>query len=246
MRQQILIVEDKRVHMEALCKILKDLQKDIEIFCANNAADAYRLAMEHRIHLFMVDIILNANLPGDTAGLKFVQEMRGTKRYAFTPVIFITSLEDPKLFSYSQLHCFGYIEKPFSVEQVRKYVLEALEFPVTEDKERCVFFRKDGIVYAKYLKDIVWIEASRRKIVVHCINDCLEISYMNSEEILQELDSSLFVRCSRFAIINRKFVKEIDYSNRYIKLKGVDKLIEIGARMKKKFKSEMENGSSCS
>lgn len=244
MRQQILIVEDKKAHMDALCKIIHNLHKDIEIFCVDNASDAYKIAMERRIHLFLVDIILNVNQPGDTAGLKFVQEMRGTKKYAFTPIIFITSLEDPKLFSYSQLHCFGYIEKPFSIEQVRKCVLDALEFPVAEDKERCVFFRKEGIVYAKYLKEIILIEGGRRRIIVHCINDKLEIPYMTCEEIMKELDSQIFIRCSRYAIINRKFVEQIDYINRFVKLKGIDKLVEIGIKTKKTFKSEMENGSS--
>lgn len=246
MRQHVLIVEDKKAHREVLCKIINGLHRDIEVYCAQNAPEAYRIAMEHHICLFLVDIILDVNQPGDTSGLKFVQELRGIKRYAFTPIVFITSLEDPKLFSYSQLHCFGYIEKPFSIEQVEKCVLEALDFPVVEDKERCVFLRKDGIVYAKYLKDIVLVEAERRKLTIHCVNDILEISYMNCEEMLQELDSPSFIRCSRYAIINRDFVEEIDYANRFIRMRGIDKMVEIGTRMKKKFRSEMENGSSSS
>lgn len=241
MKRKILIVEDKKSHMDALCKIIDDLHEDIEIFCASDSSLAYQIAMEHHIHLFLIDIILNADQLGDVTGLRFVQEIREVKKYSFTPVIFVTSLEDPKLYSYSQLHCFDFIEKPFSKNQVQKCVLKALEFPVVADKERNVFFRKDGIIYSKCINDIIYIESKKRKIIVHCINDKLEIPYKTCDEIMQDLDSELFIRCSRYAIINKKYIEQIDYTNRYVKMKHIEPLIEIGIIMKSKFKQEVEN-----
>ena len=152
------------------------------------------------------------------------------------------SLEDPKLYSYSQLHCYGYIEKPFSVAQVKDIILGALEFPVKEDDDRYVYFRKDGIVYSVYIKEIIYIESSRRKITIHCVNDELEIPYRTCGEILQELDSKSFVQCSRYCIVNKKYIKQIDYTNRFIKLRNVDAPIEIGIIVKKSFKQSVENG----
>lgn len=90
MLQKVLIIEDNKAHVEALCKIIRDLQRDMQVYRACNAGEAFRTELEHYI--------------------RFAKEVRGISKYCFIPLLFITSLEDPKLHSYSQLHCFGYIE----------------------------------------------------------------------------------------------------------------------------------------
>lgn len=242
MRKNVLILEDKKSHREALHKIVSDITQDIMIYMASDIQKAYQITMENHIHLFLVDIILCPETPGDVLGLTFAQEIRKIKKYQFTPLVFITSLEDPKLYSYSHLNCLGYIEKPFSTEQIRKIVLKALRFPVQDDIERFAYFRKDGIVYAKCIRDIIYIENVRRKVVIHCKNDVLEIPYKTCEEILKEMDSNLFIQCSRYAIINRNYIEEIDYTNRYIKLKHIASHVEIGVAMKNRIKERLGQG----
>lgn len=236
MKRRILVVEDCKIHRDALCKILENLQENIEIFCASDDSEAYTIAMRQHIHLFLIDIILYPGKTGDASGLRFVQEIRGVKKYRFTPVIFITSLEDPRLYSYSQLHCFSYVEKPFQEEHIRKTVTEALTFPIREDEERYVYFRKDGIVYSQYIKDILYIENRQRKLVIHSMKNELTIPYKTCEEIMCELDSEAFVRCSRYTIINQQYIEQIDFPNRYIKLRHVKQPIEIGIMMKNRLK----------
>ena len=240
MRRNILIVEDNEAHMNALLKIINDLHQDVKVYCVANIDDAYLLALKYSIHLFLVDIILDTKNPGDVSGLKFATKMRGFVQYKYVPLVFITSLEDPKLFSYSELNCLGYIEKPFSVEQVRNVIVKALDFPIKEDDDRFVHFRKDGITYSVYIKDIIYIQNSRRKIKIVCVNDELEIPYVTCKQILEELNSKSFIPCSRYCIVNRKYVVQTDYANRYVKLRHVDNLIEIGIIMKKSFKEWME------
>ncbi|MDE6627054.1 MAG: LytTR family transcriptional regulator DNA-binding domain-containing protein [Lachnospiraceae bacterium] len=241
MQRNILIVEDNETHMNALYAIIEELHKDVRVYCANSIEKAFQLALEYHIHLFLIDIILNTKKPGDVSGLSFAKEIRGVVKYKFTPLVFITSLEDPKLYSYSQLHCLGYIEKPFSVAQVRDTILDALEFPVREEDDRYAYFRKDGIVYSVYIKDIIYIQSIRRKIKIFCVNDELEIPYKTCGEILKELNSKSFIACSRYCIVNRKYIEQIDYVNRYIKLKYINSPVEIGVVMKKAFKEKMDD-----
>ena len=241
MRRHILILEDMSSHREALRNIISELPGDIAIHMAPNVQKAYQIAMEFHIHLFLVDIILRPDTPGDVLGLEFAQRVREIKRYRFTPLVFITSLEDPQLYSYSQLHCLRYIEKPFSPQQVRRTVLEALEFPIRDDEERVAYFRKDGIIYAKNINDIIYIENIRRKVVIHCKNDVLDIPNKTSDEIMKELDCSSFVQCSRYAIINTKYIEYVDFTNRYIKLKDIELPVEIGYSMKRRFKEKLES-----
>lgn len=240
MQRNILIVEDNEAHMDALLVIIKDLHQNVKVYCATNVDDAYSMALKYNIHLFLVDIILDTKNPGDVSGLKFATKMRGFNQYKYIPLVFITSLEDPKLFSYSELNCLGYIEKPFSVEQVRNVIKKALDFPIKEDDDRFVHFRKDGITYSVYIRDIVYIENSRRKIRIVCVNDELEVPYITCKQILEELNSKSFIPCSRYCIVNKKYVVQTDYANRYVKLRYVDKPVEIGIIMKKSFKERME------
>ena len=242
MIRKILIIEDNVLHMDTLCKIIEESPVNIRVYCASDVKQAFQIALEQHIHLFLIDIILNMQKPGDVSGLSFAREIRGISKYRFTPLIFITSLEDPKLYSYSQLHCFGYIEKPFSVAQVRDAILNALDFPIKNDDERCIYFSKDSIVHSVCIKYIVYIEISRRKIKIHCTYDELEIPYITCEEMLQKLDSNSFIQCSRYCIVNRNYIEHIDYTNRFIKLKNTEFLIEIGVTMKKAFKHRVENG----
>lgn len=242
MQRRIMILEDDKVSMTSIRLIIEDLHRDVEIFCADSLKEAYSIVMEQQMHLLIVDIVLKPENPGDVSGFRFVQEIRKVKKYEFVPVIFVTSLENPKLYSYTELNCLGYIEKPYDEAQIKRYVLKALDFPVVEDQERCVYFRKEGIAYCKRISEIYYIEISRRKLLVHCENENLEIPYKTCAEILKELDSPAFVQCSRYAIVNKQYIEYIDYARRYIKLKNQKQLIEIGPIMKNKFKVEIENG----
>lgn len=240
MRKNILIVEDKKAHRDAIYKIVTDLSKDIEVYEAEDIQTAYHIAMNEHIHLFLLDIILCPQMQGDTMGLDFAREIRKVKKYRFTPIIFITSLEDPKFYTYSHLHCWRYIEKPFNPKIVKETILEALDVPVEDDKERSVYFRKDGIIYAVRVEDIIYIENKRRRIILHCKDEVLEIPYKTCEEIMKDLDSKQFVQCSRHVIVNKSYITQIDYPNRYLKLRYVDELIDISVSFKNRLKDELE------
>ncbi len=231
----VLIVEDNVRSMEMLVKIIENLRTDVEIKTASSQEEAAILAMKFNIDLFMLDIILNASNPGDVSGMKFAEYIRTLQKYKYTPIIFITALEDPELHAYSDLHCYYYVEKPYDVEKVSSVISEALEFPAVHNKPQNVFFRKDGILYKKEISEILYIENSRAGQTVYCSNGNLKLPYKPNYKILEELASDKFIQCSRYHIINYDYIDKIDTVNRYILLKGVKTPIEIGNSFKKKF-----------
>ena len=239
--RNILILEDKVEHSEALKKIVEEACCDVRIFVAANILEASAIAADRTIHLFLLDIVLRPNKPGDVLGLKFATELRKSSQYEFTPIVFVTALEDPMLMAYKKLNCLAYIEKPFKKEKVREVVEKALRFPIKESKDKIVYFRKDGIIYAKEASKIIWIESQGRKIKIYCKDETLVIPYKTCEEMLRDLDSDWFVQCSRNSIVNRRYIKDIDYTNRFINMSGVSEPIEIGVVMKKRFRAIMEN-----
>ena len=53
------------------------------------------------------------------------------------------------------------------------------------------------------------------------------------------MESDDFIQCSGYTIINKNYVESIDYVNRFIKLEGEERDIEIGISMKKKVRDEL-------
>lgn len=237
----VLLVEDNVRSMEMLMQMIKGISPDILIKTACNQDEAYLLAMKNQIDLFMIDIILNPLNPGDVSGMKFADSIRTVKRYQYTPVIFITSLEDPKLYAYSDIHCYYYVEKPYDVKKVSKIISEALNIPPIRKDTQNIFFRKDGILYKKDISEIVYIENARIGRIVHFVNGSLKLPYKSCKAILEELNSDKFLQCSRYVIVNKDYIDSIDVVNRYIKLKNMNEQVEVGTTFKRKFLRDVLN-----
>lgn len=131
--RSVLIVEDNVVHMEMLTKILKEIDMEITVYKASNQDEAYAYTMKNRINLFLIDVVLDSKMPGDVSGMRFADRVRRMEEYKYTPMIFITGLEDVRLFAYSDLHCYYYLEKPYNADKAFKVIREALRVPQLKD-----------------------------------------------------------------------------------------------------------------
>lgn len=156
--KRILILEDNVKTLTSLEKMIREISPEIITFPVQTYEEACICAVKQQIDIFILDIILNTKQPGDTSGLAFAREMRNYKKYQLTPVIFITVLADPELYAYRELHSFGYLEKPFSMENARKLVMKALEYTIPIEKEKTIWLRKDGILFAVPLHKVICVE----------------------------------------------------------------------------------------
>ena len=233
--KQILIIEDNRRSMEKACALINQID-GVFIHKAENSEQAYRYALEYHIDLFIVDIILNTNVPGDVAGTKFVESIRKIEKYAFTPIIFTTSLEDANLYAYAQLHCYRYFEKPYDNEEFISVVKEALRFKTIKEESRYYNYKKEGIYYAVKVQDIVYLQNNKYNVFIHCADGTVvESPYKSSRHILLELNSDRFLKCNKNTIVNVDFVANTDSINRYIELVNGYGTLELGARLRHGF-----------
>ena len=235
--KKILILEDNLAALEHLAGIVRELDTRNALFTFNNIKDAYQCAMERTIDLFLVDIILDTSHPGDASGLKFVENIRRIEHYSFTPIIFITSLEDARSYTYENLHCYSFIEKPFDVNRVKLSVEQCLRFPGNAPNTKTLYFRRDGIILAVERDEIVYAESIDHIMHIHTKQgDVLKIPYITIKKLLEETDSLDMIQCSRNTIINKNFVQNVDIPNRIIQLKGDFGRVEIGIMFKKSVK----------
>lgn len=239
MKRNVLIIEDNKTCREALAELTRKCDTVGAVFCVDNSADAYKYAIEEEIDLFLVDIVLEGENAHDVSGIVFVDELRKMKRYAFTPVIFITSLVDEAMNAFHNLHCFDYIEKPFDMEKVRKVINAALEAPLSNDREKEVFYyKKDGVLYALNFDRIIYLEASFRNITIYTLDETVELNYMSLKRLITELPRRLFIQCSRNVVVNRMFIEYVDKANQIVKLRNGD-MVKIGGKRKKGFLDEL-------
>ncbi len=239
MGKTVLIIEDDINQLNMLVQLVLSVNKNAEIHTASDEKTAYKILMEKIIDVFLVDIILDTRRPGDTSGVRIVEKLRQISKYMFTPVIFVTSLEDPSLYCYKDLNCIGYIEKPFDPEKVIGLVRRALNYSTAREKEVSLTFRRDGILYPVDVKNIVYMESMKHMMYIHLNNkSVLEIPYKTCNQILMEADSDALVQCSRNTIINKNYVNGIDIVNRYIMFKDGLGSVDIGLTYKKKMAVE--------
>lgn len=237
--KKILILEDNRKTLDYIMAIIEEMHQQCVLLPCQDLQKAYQITLEKRVDLFIIDIILDTGKPGDASGLQFVDNIRKIERYTFTPVIFVTSLEDAKLYTYEKLHCFSFIEKPFDPLKLQKLVKKCLAFPRLEEKEKTLYFRKDGIILAVEREEIGFVECRNHNLIIYTANgDQLTIPYITIKKFITDVESSDFIRCSRSSVVNRKFVKNIDITNRIIQMKNDIGNVEIGVMYKKEMKEK--------
>ena len=90
----VLILEDNRQILNVLEELVMSVAEDEKVYATDNVGEAYKIAMETSIDVFLLDIILYTDKKGDTSGMQYAQSMRKLERYRFTPIIFICTLLD--------------------------------------------------------------------------------------------------------------------------------------------------------
>lgn len=232
--KKILILEDNISALEYMENIVHQLDIKNVVYAFRNTKDAYQCAMERKIDLFLIDIILDTKRPGDVSGLEFVENIRRVEQYNFTPVIFVTSLEDEKMYTYEKLHCYSFIEKPFEEDKVKRAIEQCMKFQGNGKEAKTLYFRKEGIIMSVEREDIVYAECREHIMYIHTKrDDVLKIPYITLKKLLENIDNMEIIQCSRNTIVNKKFVQNVDVPNRIIQLKDNLGRIEIGIMFKK-------------
>lgn len=228
MKKNVLIVEDNEAALVRLKQIIKEIDRKTQIHVVSSEAKAYQIALQYTIDVFLLDIILDVKAKGDVSGIEFAEKIRNIEKYTFTPIIFTTSLADPKLYAFTNIRSFAYLEKPYSEDEAKKVLTKALEYTTQRQKDKNLFFRKEGLLFSVNITEIVYIENYFHRLKIQTVDELLEMPYRSTKKIIEEIDSRDFVQCNRNILVNTKFISSVDLVNRYIVLKRGFGQMEIG------------------
>lgn len=239
MKRNVLIIEDEPKCLTRLKAIVEKCELVNEVFCAENLDQAYACAMQETIDLFLVDIILTPSVPHDVSGVQFVEKIKQISKYKHVPIIFITSLIDQEMDAFHRLRCYDYIEKPFDDKDVYAVIESALDVPLKRPKNDINFpYRKDGVLYFINTSRIICAERVGTDLHVYTPNETIVIRYKSIASTLKDLPREYFMQCSRNALVNRKYIANVDRMNRFVTMENGKKL-NVGSNIGKRFFKEL-------
>lgn len=243
MSKRVMIVEDDSSTRQLLAEIVRTLDCESEIIEFSSIDGVYEVAMNTHIDLFLLDIILDTGNKCDTSGMQLATKLRTVSQYEFVPIIFVTSLEDGTFYAYRKLHSFGYIEKPFKIDEIKRIISDALRFSELQETDNTLFLRVNGIIYAVKASEILYVETAMRKLYVYKTNgEEMIVSYKTIKQIMEEIDNDSFIQCGRTTLVNKKHIEYVDVANKIIKMKGLSKPVVIGRSFEKNVYKEFNYG----
>lgn len=238
---RVLIMEDKKESRDLLVRMVEEIDAGAKVYAVDNEDAAYVVAMKRTIDVFLVDIILHPEKTGDQSGAVFAKNIRNIEKYLFTPIIFITSLYDTKMCMFSEMQCYGFIEKPFDLDKTKKLIAGAMHYHTEDRRDKTYIFHAQGLLGSVLVDDIIYIESQNHKLYIYTIRDEIVLPYKTCRKMLEEIDSEGFEMCNRGTIVNMKYIERIDSANRYVYLRHSEKVLEIGSVLKKSFIEKYKN-----
>lgn len=154
---KILIVEDNVMNAELLKEILEQIGQSAII--AHKGQKAIELLKEEKIDLILLDIMMP-----ELNGFEVIKILKSNPNTAEIPVIFITALNDIKdIVEGLDLGSYGYITKPYNVEELKSRVLGILRIKDLQDELKAektkldliYRFSADGIIIVNSVFEIV-------------------------------------------------------------------------------------------
>ena len=210
---KIAICDDEYIHRKNLLNMvqiaLDSNNSGYSIF--EFASGEELLASAKDFDIYFLDIRMDK-----MTGIETAKKIRQTNENA--GIIFVTALQE-YVFDAFDVRAFNYLLKPINEERLKDVLLSLL----THSKKR------DHFIIAKtanesikiFLKDIVYIEAQLRKMLIHTNVSVIEY-YHKLYAIEKELDEHYFFRCHKSYIVNFKYIQS--YDNSFITLCNSEKV----------------------
>lgn len=240
MKRKILILEDLDSSRAALVKMVNECASGLKIYDFPDVAGALECAMDNRIDLFLVDIVLKPKEPNDFSGITFARTIRENSNYASAEIVFITTLAGLEAEMLRTIHCFDYIEKPIMKTRVQKVVRDALlKIGGQSRNNEMVFLRKDRVTYPIAVKKIIYVESRRRTLYVYTAKETIDVPNLSLKKFLEKVQTADFLIPMKGIAVNVNHIRYVDKTNRYIKMHGIDTMIDIGMKMKDTFMQDL-------
>lgn len=235
---RILILEDQEISRNALKEMILSAGGPGQIVVDEAASFSMAkklIESDVNYSAFFLDINLDTNNDEDKSGMKIAEFIRGYLKYELTPIIMVTSIASLEMEAYRKLHCYQFLIKPYMKVDVENVVKKLLALQNVKE-EKSIIVKKDGVNYRIKCNAIVYIKAVPRGICLCLKKETMKIPYLTIVKLMEQLDCEDFIQCHRMFVVNKKYIENVDFVNRMIKMEHYDEIIEIGGTYKNNLK----------
>lgn len=221
--ENILIVEDEKNQSDVLKKTISSKYPDWDIHIATDYNIAVSLinqslnqASHRKYTLFLLDVQLSSD-ESDRGGFDIACELRKHNEYYKTPILFLTAISNEGVFALSNFHCYNYITKPYTEQQI---LIQLEQMLLTGYLSNTITINDINRVSFKIsVDDILYIEAKGHIIILHLIEGHIFTREYNLMQ-LNKLFGDDFIQCHKKYLINKKHVENFDSVNLLVKIKN--------------------------
>lgn len=207
MKLNIAICDDDSIHVDLIKSYINsmDIPYEVNYILAYSGEELLENIEEISIDIVFLDIEMK-----DLDGIQTGRRIR--QKYKDAIIVYLTGYRDYSLEAF-EIESFQYLIKPIIGEKFKR-VMERILIRFKEIKaykEKVKIFSvqtKDKLIKLKY-DDIYYFEKYFRKIKVHTLNQTTEF-YGSMKDVLDEIDTSYFVRCHQSYVVNRNKIKGIN------------------------------------
>lgn len=230
----ILIVENDIHQLNELKELIEGYDFTWNVLCARSFNSAMETISGNNISLFIININLSNNENSSDEGIRLGHTLRNSTLYSNTPIIYISDQPDKIYDAVNNIHCYGYITKPYDSKTIYDILKSLINTPLL--KEQPFRFRDvNGIYFYVNPNNIVYISTSGKKININTSNASCCTTGITLTQLTDILPSYL-MQCHRQYIINTLLVQNYDKTNCIITTTSGIK-VPVGRKYKKSFEN---------
>lgn len=227
--KRVLIIEDEVRQREFLVDQAEKINSELKIIWTDSYDEAIEVAMKNTIDVFFIDVeIIGGN------GLELAKELRKKQEYRFTPMVFITGMVSRELEAYKNVHCYDFISKPYTRNDIKKVMDVILNDYIETIKEEIQYLDLDfkGIKQRINMDDILYIESKNRRVIIRTRYEEIRYRYMPIRKYKDVLSED-FVQVHQAFLINKQHIFKINMNEQTIEMKNTSLQLPIGSSYKK-------------
>lgn len=247
---RVIVIDDEDDIRQTLANTINESLEMEVVGQADSVHSAYQIISEKSCDALFLDIKIKG---GDAFQLLRTLQRRNIK---IPPVIINTGFAE---FEYVQKahNEFGeyvimILKKPFWEDWAEKEnrIIEKIRFCSIsklqpEDTASNIIIKQDNSTWFISLEELFLIEtdpASKGKGVVTLHTKTIQYSVNRSLRSFEQELPSIFIRVSRYALVNIQFIERIDHSDQVLHLRGYKSQVGIGDAFKKDLMKRLREG----
>lgn len=235
MRKQVLIVDSEDRQVQRIASVLKETAiqsgKRMDIYAANTLSEAETIIEERDIDILILDAVYKGMDLKEYPGVKWAQRLRECEKYVSLPIVFISSVSEPKMYAYREINCLGFLSRQFKKEELQRILEKAVHHSTLREGDKNVCVRVQGILYPFSIKDILYVEVLKRILYIYRTNgEILEMPHKPLRDFLVEADSKCLIQCNKSMLINTLYIERLDEKEGRVSLAKTDITFLVGKK----------------